>query len=163
MLLEEGERQRNAALPQQPAIPVVLPPVIHHAVYAPVMNAPVPAPRFFGAPPFLAQPRYLDNELDWLLNGGEATEFVGFMEANEHFAFAEVNTRHWFTAAMIENLECRYCNARLNSMADLRYHLAHTTRHPVFACCGKFFAREDDYEKHRTMAVFAHRDTFVRP
>ncbi|KAJ7598759.1 hypothetical protein C8J56DRAFT_814955 [Mycena floridula] len=59
-----------------------------------------------------------------------------------------VSTRHWFTATMIRNLQCGYCNTSLNSMADLRYHLSHVMRHSVFACCGRFFRNAADFRRH---------------
>lgn len=49
---------------------------------------------------------------------------------------------------MIQTLTCGYCDAKLNSFADLRYHLGHVRRHDVFACCGRFFKREKDLERH---------------
>ncbi|KAI0659334.1 hypothetical protein C8Q70DRAFT_987272 [Cubamyces menziesii] len=57
-------------------------------------------------------------------------------------------TRHWFTAQMITTLTCQYCDTKLNSLADLRYHLSHVRWHAVYACCGRFFKREVDYERH---------------
>ena len=57
-------------------------------------------------------------------------------------------TRHWFTTNMVRDLRCGYCDAMLNSLADLRYHLEHVNRHPVYACCGRFFRRNEDFERH---------------
>ncbi|EJF63850.1 hypothetical protein DICSQDRAFT_160351 [Dichomitus squalens LYAD-421 SS1] len=57
-------------------------------------------------------------------------------------------TRHWFTANMINSLTCQYCDAKLNSIADLRYHLSHVRWHSVYACCGRFFKRDVDFERH---------------
>ncbi|KAI0702061.1 hypothetical protein C8T65DRAFT_719286 [Cerioporus squamosus] len=57
-------------------------------------------------------------------------------------------TRHWFTANMIDSLTCQYCDAKLNSIADLRYHLSHVRWHSVYACCGRFFKREEDFQRH---------------
>ena len=56
--------------------------------------------------------------------------------------------RHWFTANMINSLTCQYCEAKLTSLADLRYHLSHVRKHSVFACCGRFFKREVDLDRH---------------
>ena len=50
---------------------------------------------------------------------------------------------------MIRELECQYCHTSLNSLADLRYHLSHVRHHEVFACCGRFFKREVDFERHQ--------------
>ncbi|KAI0747012.1 hypothetical protein C8Q80DRAFT_812908 [Daedaleopsis nitida] len=57
-------------------------------------------------------------------------------------------TRHAFTANMIDSLTCQYCQTRLNSVADLRYHLSQVRWHSVYACCGKFFKRDVDLERH---------------
>ncbi len=70
-------------------------------------------------------------------------------------------TRHWFTAAMINTLTCQYCDTKLNSLADLRYHLTHVRRHAVYACCGRFFKREVDYERHMG-ARYDHEHEFRR-
>lgn len=56
---------------------------------------------------------------------------------------------HPFTREMITTLTCGYCNSRLNSIDDLRYHLGNVRYHPVFSCCGRFFKREADFVKHR--------------
>ncbi|KIY43295.1 hypothetical protein FISHEDRAFT_53809 [Fistulina hepatica ATCC 64428] len=58
-------------------------------------------------------------------------------------------SRHWFTRDMVENLRCGYCNALLNSLRDLQYHLEHVTHHSVYACCGRFFKRGVDFERHQ--------------
>ncbi|KAI1798029.1 hypothetical protein LXA43DRAFT_1106215 [Ganoderma leucocontextum] len=57
-------------------------------------------------------------------------------------------TRHWFTSNMINSLTCQYCDTSLNSLADLRYHLNHVRWHSVYACCGRFFKRDVDFERH---------------
>ncbi|KAJ7096690.1 hypothetical protein B0H15DRAFT_826053 [Mycena belliarum] len=49
---------------------------------------------------------------------------------------AIVCSRHVFTTDMIRNLVCGYCNVKLNSLADLRFHLR------------RFFRRVQDYERH---------------
>lgn len=50
---------------------------------------------------------------------------------------------------MINSLTCQYCDASLNSLADLRYHLTNVRRHAVYACCGRFFKRDVDFERHQ--------------
>ncbi|KAI0360484.1 hypothetical protein OH77DRAFT_1501240 [Trametes cingulata] len=75
-------------------------------------------------------------------------------------------TRHWFTKEMIGTLTCQYCDAKLNSLADLRYHLSHVRSHAVYACCGRFFKREVDYDRHRDSDFIrfgAHEYTIHRP
>ncbi|KAJ7432895.1 hypothetical protein B0H11DRAFT_2123541 [Mycena galericulata] len=57
-------------------------------------------------------------------------------------------SRHWFTTDMIRKLVCGYCNVKLNSLADLRFHLLHVRHHAVYSCCGRFFRRVQDYERH---------------
>lgn len=49
---------------------------------------------------------------------------------------------------MIDTLTCQYCDAKLNSIADLRYHLSRVRWHSVYACCGRFFKREEDFQRH---------------
>ncbi|KAJ7487800.1 hypothetical protein FB451DRAFT_1528476 [Mycena latifolia] len=61
---------------------------------------------------------------------------------------AVICSRHGFTTDMIRNLVCGYCNARLNSLADLRFHLRRVRHHPLYSCCGRFFRRVEDYERH---------------
>ena len=56
---------------------------------------------------------------------------------------------HHFTQQTISTLTCLYCDARLNSIADLTYHLARVRTHQVWACCGKLFRREVDFERHQ--------------
>ncbi|KAF9459774.1 hypothetical protein BDZ94DRAFT_995454 [Collybia nuda] len=70
--------------------------------------------------------------------------------------------RHWFTTHMISNLTCGYCNAPSNSLADLRYHLEHVQHHEVYACCGRFFKRIVDFERHQEspMGRFGGRHAF---
>ena len=69
--------------------------------------------------------------------------------------------RHWFTANMINSLQCQYCDAKLNSLSDLRYHLGHVRWHQVYACCGRFFKRDVDFERHREAKNW-HHDTVER-
>jgi hypothetical protein len=68
---------------------------------------------------------------------------------------------HPFTREMITNLTCGYCNNRLNSMNDLRYHLSHVRYHSVFSCCGRFFRREVDLQRHRD-AKYIHSNEVIR-
>jgi len=60
---------------------------------------------------------------------------------------------------MIRNLSCGYCAIQLNSLADLRYHLLHVRHHPLYACCGRFFRRRLDFDRHgETPGAFGHHD-----
>ncbi|RDX54728.1 hypothetical protein OH76DRAFT_1398118 [Lentinus brumalis] len=74
-------------------------------------------------------------------------------------------TRHWFTANMINSLTCQYCDTKLTSIADLRYHLSRVRWHSVYACCGRFFKREEDLERHLdsvSVRFGGHLDTIRR-
>ncbi len=74
-------------------------------------------------------------------------------------------TRHWFTANMINSLTCQYCDTKLTSIADLRYHLSRVRWHSVYACCGRFFKREEDLERHLdsvSVRFGGHVDTIRR-
>ncbi|KAJ7857297.1 hypothetical protein B0H14DRAFT_2751532 [Mycena olivaceomarginata] len=118
MLLEERERERERVAI---IVPFVLPPPAYNP--APVYNPP-PAP-------YIPQINYrIAGSLDWMDNPDV------------------VCSRHPFTTGMISNLVCGYCNVRLNSLADLRFHLSRVRHHPVFSCCGRFFRRVQDYERH---------------
>lgn len=54
---------------------------------------------------------------------------------------------------MIRNLTCGYCDVPANSLADLRYHLEHVRHHDVYACCGRFFKRGIDFDRHEESAI----------
>ncbi|KAF9788557.1 hypothetical protein BJ322DRAFT_1049631 [Thelephora terrestris] len=71
------------------------------------------------------------------------------------------NIAHQFTRQMIGTLTCGYCNNRLNSINDLRYHLSNVRYHSVYSCCGRFFKRDVDYERHRQAKPF-HDNEAVR-
>ncbi|KAL7284060.1 hypothetical protein ACG7TL_001337 [Trametes sanguinea] len=91
---------------------------------------PVAPPARHAAPPRPVAPRRRGQSLDW-------------MDDPDILCM-----RHWVTRDMISSLTCVYCDAKLNSLADLRYHLAHVRRHAVYACCGRFFKREEDFDRH---------------
>ncbi|KAG9036096.1 hypothetical protein FRB95_009884 [Tulasnella sp. JGI-2019a] len=74
----------------------------------------------------------------------------------------QIKANHSFTGTMIRGLTCGYCNSRLNSLEDLRNHLANTTTHPVFACCGKFFKKDAHYDQHRGSGGCLRRNTVER-
>lgn len=61
---------------------------------------------------------------------------------------------HPFTRQMITTLTCGYCNSQLNSINDLRYHLTNVRYHSVFSCCGRFFKREVDFDRHKQAKPF---------
>ncbi|KAI0073639.1 hypothetical protein K474DRAFT_1720258 [Panus rudis PR-1116 ss-1] len=56
--------------------------------------------------------------------------------------------RHWFTIGMVQTLTCGYCHVQLNSLADLQYHMRTVRRHNVYACCGRFFKEQKDFDRH---------------
>ncbi|KAJ7151190.1 hypothetical protein C8R46DRAFT_1008020 [Mycena filopes] len=120
MLLEERERERER---DAIAIAPAHPPPAYNPVPPPLPPAPVHHAGFAAFNPGRGS-------LDWMDDP------------------SVVCSRHWFTTDMIRNLVCGYCNVRLNSLADLRFHLLHVRHHPVYSCCGRFFKRVQDYERH---------------
>ncbi|KAJ6631063.1 hypothetical protein B0H10DRAFT_1980669 [Mycena sp. CBHHK59/15] len=123
MLLEERERERErAANLAHPGPAYHLAPVYH----------PAPAP-----------PAYNNFQLAAAPAPPGALRLTGWM-----IPVNVVCSRHWFTTDMIRNLVCGYCDVKLNSLADLRFHLLHVRRHPVYSCCGRFFKRVQDFERH---------------
>ena len=68
---------------------------------------------------------------------------------------------HQFTRQMITTLTCGYCNSRLNSVNDLKYHLSNVRYHAVFSCCGRFFKRAVDLDRHR-VAKYVHNNEVIR-
>ncbi|KAJ7627525.1 hypothetical protein DFH06DRAFT_1227387 [Mycena polygramma] len=118
MLLEERERERERVANLNP--PAHPPPAYN----------PAPAPYVLGGGFNLIPNIPIRASLDWMDNPGV------------------VCSRHPFTADMISRLVCGYCNVRLNSLADLRFHLSRVRHHAVYACCGRFFRRAPDYERH---------------
>ncbi|KAJ7637178.1 hypothetical protein FB45DRAFT_789450 [Roridomyces roridus] len=118
MLLEEQERARDAQLNH---------PVRPAPAYNPLPAFNTPPPAYhFGNPHPAARPA----SLDWL--------------DDPHI----VCSRHPFTTDMIRHLVCGYCNVRLNSLADMRFHLLNVRHHAVYSCGGRFFRRVQDYERH---------------
>ncbi|KAI0084695.1 hypothetical protein BDY19DRAFT_969625 [Irpex rosettiformis] len=133
MLLEEQERRREAApAPPPRQEPHRLNP--HRFVMGEDVMAEEDERIHRPAPP----PPYYAQHLD----AGRPQEMHWIMEPET------LKTRHWFTLDMVTNLTCGYCSARLNSLADLRYHLSRTKKHEVYACCGRFFKRAMDFDRH---------------
>jgi len=147
MLLELRERDRDAQ-----------PPAGVGGLLAPFRNV-------FGPPPVnIAAPPPVDNQVDddpfrfdeeeylYPLSSEEEDSDNNSDDDMDNFAWmlddGIVSDRHWFTKQMIDSLTCEYCDARLNSINDLRYHLSHTKRHEVYACCGRFFKRKIDFDRH---------------
>lgn len=183
MLFEEGERRRQGRLagapraenrpPPQPPQPQPQPQPIHHQ--APPRYEP-PAIPFW-------QPRGdVLSRFDWMLDGGMSAFLLSALalfsfclpfnptkfkklflrSAHIHRIVGLKGGRQFFTKNMIATLTCQYCFARLTSLADLRYHLSHTTKHPVYACCGRFFKTEADFQKHATMKWGDHENQVTR-
>jgi hypothetical protein len=67
-----------------------------------------------------------------------------------------------FTSDIVRSLCCGYCRARLNSVADLRYHLTNVRRHPVFACCNQFFEDREVFNEHKRRQGGLHEGEYVR-
>ncbi|KIM74131.1 hypothetical protein PILCRDRAFT_828552 [Piloderma croceum F 1598] len=77
---------------------------------------------------------------------------------------ANIVGNHPFTTRMVQRLNCGYCHARLNSVADLRYHLTHVRRHSVYACCGRLFEDANAYEQHQqAVGLGRHFHRVARP
>ncbi|KAF7289868.1 RBR-type E3 ubiquitin transferase [Mycena indigotica] len=132
MLLEEREREREQAA-NVPA-----------PAYAPQQPVFIPRVELIRPPAYIPAPApvlHRRSPLEWMDDPDV------------------VCSRHWFTTEMINTLICGYCNVRLNSLADLRFHLTHVRRHPVYACCGRFFKHEIDYDRHvQSYAARFHGD-----
>jgi hypothetical protein len=128
MLLAEEERRNNPVQPVQDFAPP------HHVINigAPLVQPPPPPyqPLGYGYMAPVHHHHHAHDELDWLEDDDV------------------MRGRHWFTNDMLNTLTCGYCDRRVNSRAALRHHLANVRHHPVFACCGRFFKREIDYERH---------------
>ncbi|KAF8067842.1 hypothetical protein FPV67DRAFT_1626064 [Lyophyllum atratum] len=120
MLLEQRERARNPVALPRAGLAIPLNPL--------GFQQPQRAPEPYRPPAHVPQPHH--NDLAWM--------------DDPHV----LSAKHLFTHNMVHDLTCGYCNLRLNSLADLRYHLAHVRRHPVYACCGRFFNRRVDFERH---------------
>ncbi|KAG5654567.1 hypothetical protein H0H81_000092 [Sphagnurus paluster] len=136
MLLEERERRRNPPPPNRPPVPQ---PIAVHQL-APPPPPPYENPLQGYIPP---EQRGQHNQLNWMDDPDV------------------LSLKHWFTANMVNALTCGYCDLRLNSLADLRYHLAHVRRHPVYTCCGRFFKRRVDFEKHVASKGYDHDHQMV--
>lgn len=107
------------------------------------LRHPVPVQALEPPPPYRPQAAPIageePNDLEWLRNP------------------KGVSGGHAFTTQMMRSLVCGYCETRANSLADLVYHLEHVRHHSVFACCGRFFAREDHFERHCSSRVKSGR------
>ncbi|KAG9003812.1 hypothetical protein FRB93_010828 [Tulasnella sp. JGI-2019a] len=122
MLLDLEERRR---LPPGRANPVLLP--IEEPAEVPAYRPPV-------ARPAARRTRAYNDDEDENLN------WIG-TRVTQH--------QHHFTSNMIHSFSCGYCNANLNSLASLRYHLVNTRKHPLFACCGRLYDRAEEFDNHQ--------------
>lgn len=150
MLLEERERNREAQVNARAVRAAPPPPYVErNLVHLPqvLLRPPVAAPEVRLLPPQAAEAR---GELEWMNNRGMCSSYpvARYIAYDCTRRIEFLCTKHFFTANMISNLTCLYCDAKLTSLADLRYHLSHTRRHDVYACCGRFFKREEDFMKH---------------
>ena len=141
MLLGERERQRELDVPNRPLL--AAPPMFPAGGQAIRAGNPI-------APQYPAH-RYMEPaneyEFDWMTDPGFSISSISVINSTNR-RIDVLCTRHPFTTDMMRDLQCGYCDVLLNSVADLQYHLSHVRRHPVYACCGRFFRREIDYERH---------------
>ena len=145
MLLEERERARVAERGRQQQL-----------------RHPVPVQALEPPPPYRPQAAPIageePNDLEWLRNPSKNFCFFHLASHPPVHNFAEgVSGGHAFTTRMMRSLVCGYCDTRANSLADLVYHLEHVRHHSVFACCGRFFSREDHFERHCSSRVKSGR------
>lgn len=61
---------------------------------------------------------------------------------------------------MTLELSCKICPDRFNSIHDLQQHLATTTRHRVYTCCGKFFRVQPHLHQHLDSRSANQHDPF---
>jgi len=143
MLLEERERARVAERGRQQQL--------RHPVPVQALEPPPPY-RLQAAPIAGEEP----DDLEWLRNPSK--KFCLFhLLSDPPDSAGGVSGGHAFTTRMMRGLVCGYCETRANSLADLVYHLEHVRHHSVFACCGRFFSREDHFERHCSSQVKSGR------
>ena len=172
MLLDIRERQREVAQAQAaPAVPERAnpqPPMfrqLHNMFGGGPFRPAAPEPVHYEPP---RPPQFLEfgggGDFDWINNPSMYPRCVMTLgsHSDSRFQLADVaSLGHPFTRQMIATLTCGYCNNRLNSINDLRYHLSHVRYHSVFSCCGRFFRRETDLDQHR-QAKYDHENEVVR-
>lgn len=150
LLLEERERERERERQAgRPLGRLALFPPAGNAI--PVARYDPPPPPYNPAPVIQAYREVPGSDLSWIDDPGTSLPSVpvrgpegsGLIRSSDVLC-----TRHWFTANMINSLTCQYCDTQLNSIGDLQYHLSHVRWHSVYACCGRFFRREEDFQRH---------------
>jgi len=151
MLLDTREREREAIANRVAQAAARPGPAVRVAPLPPAIPQPLRGMGAFlrhrpASPPPIPQPLGFNDggDFDWI--------------DNPHVA----SLTHPFTREMITTLTCGYCSSRLNSINDLRYHLSNVRYHPVFSCCGRFFRRETDFEKHREAKSFHNHEATRR-
>ena len=149
MLLEVRERERERQhAPQPQGLPLAAPPV------RPLQ----PVPLVDAAIAVLENFEWIDNASMHVLLFCVIVSYLGVSGCT-----IDIVGNHPFTTAMVRRLTCGYCHVRLNSVADLRYHLTHVRRHSVYACCGTLFKNEADYRQHERVVSARHFHRVARP
>jgi len=155
MLVERRERHQggppvaipppNEPPPPPPNVANNLNPIVNDII--PIGGQPVAVPPPNEPPP---PPPNVANNLNPVVNNIIAMNAFGWM-TDAHICVMH----HRFTGCMIRTLSCGYCNSALTSLEYLRQHLE-GAHHNVFACCGRFFGREQDFNLHRMAQRSAH-------
>lgn len=119
-------------------------------------------PHRFEPPRRAPQLPYFDvvEDFDWIDDHGAYSPFLRTFE-DLTLPAGVLSLVHPFTREMITTLTCGYCDSRLSSIDDLKYHLNNVRYHPVFSCCGRFFRRDIDLERHREGKPY-HNNEVIR-
>ena len=88
----------------------------------------------------------------WIRDHSRCSQVVSWVHPDSDLT-GVVKIQHPFTQPTLSTLTCLYCNVRLGSIADLSYHLGNVRSHQVWACCGKLFRREEDFQRHRDAQI----------
>jgi len=100
----------------------------------------------------LHQPERTQVDFVWIRDHSRCGLVVSWVHPDSDLT-GVANNQHPFTRQTISTLTCLYCNVRLGSMADLSYHLGNVRSHQVWACCGKLFRREEDFQRHQDAQI----------
>ncbi|BGP14937.1 hypothetical protein JCM10213_007261 [Rhodosporidiobolus nylandii] len=105
-------------------------------------------------PQYDQQPQYYDQQQL------PASDFHSRMRALEFVRTGGV-PRHAFTQTFLEQNVCGYCNRQFANPHALQQHLAASTSHSVYACCGRFYRALPHLHQHVDAAPGRGHDEFV--